>query len=76
MITVKMSDEDRRFNRLAIITCTIACIIILYPMYFIVIASFSEPEMVMAGEVIFVPKGINFSGYKESLHTIPMERLS
>lgn len=74
MITVKMSDEDRRFNRLAIITCTIACIIILYPMYFIVIASFSEPEMVMAGEVIFVPKGINFSGYKRIFAYDPLWR--
>ncbi len=74
MITVKMSNEDQKFNRCAIIVSTLACITILYPMYFIVIASFSEPEMVMAGEVIIFPKGMNLSGYERIFAYTPLWR--
>jgi len=37
---------------------------ILYPLYFIVIASISNPVMVSSGQVLFWPRGINFEGYK------------
>lgn len=39
-------------------------ITILYPLYFIIIASISDPAMVGSGRVLFWPKGINFEGYK------------
>lgn len=38
-------------------------LIILYPLYFLVIASFSDPDMVLNGEIIFYPKGLTFSGF-------------
>ena len=37
---------------------------ILYPLYFIVIASFSDPNAVYNGEIWFLPKGITFEGYR------------
>jgi putative aldouronate transport system permease protein len=39
-------------------------LIVLYPLYFIVIASFSDPSLVNTGQVIFVPKGFTLEGYK------------
>lgn len=46
-------------------------IIVVYPIYFIIIASISDPDAVMNGEVILWPVRITFSGYealgKESL---------
>lgn len=42
-------------------------IIILYPLYFIVIASVSEPSAVLAGEVWFYPRCITLDGYRELL---------
>lgn len=39
--------------------------IVLYPLYFIVISSFSSPIAVAGGEVILFPKGFNMDGYKE-----------
>lgn len=39
-------------------------LLVLYPLYFILIASISTPAEVLAGNVWVLPKGINFDGYK------------
>ena len=52
-----------------IVDIVIAAIIVavvfatLYPLWFVVIASFSNAGLVSQGEVVLFPKGINFSGY-------------
>ena len=38
-------------------------LIVLYPLYFVVIASFSDPQMVNSGKVLLAPKNIMFDGY-------------
>ncbi|NMA66924.1 MAG: carbohydrate ABC transporter permease [Clostridiaceae bacterium] len=40
-------------------------IIIAYPLYFILIASISDPTLIYNGEVLFFPKGITFLGYEK-----------
>lgn len=47
----------------AVLMCVIL-LLVLYPMYFIVIASFSDPNLVNRGEVLLLPKGITFEGYQ------------
>lgn len=42
-------------------------LIVLYPLYFIIIASFSSPEAVLAGKVVLFPVDINFDGYLKIL---------
>ncbi len=37
-----------------------------YPLYFVVIASFSDPTYVNAGETMFLPKGFTFAGYEKA----------
>jgi putative aldouronate transport system permease protein len=37
---------------------------VLYPLYFSLIASFSEPNYIYQGKVYFLPKGITFEGYQ------------
>lgn len=37
---------------------------ILYPLWFIIIASFSNPADITNGDVLLLPKHINFAGYK------------
>lgn len=41
----------------------LAVIAILYPLWFIVIASFSDPKLVASGQISFLPQGITFKGY-------------
>ncbi|WP_414859296.1 carbohydrate ABC transporter permease [Paenibacillus haidiansis] len=40
-------------------------IVLMYPLYFIVIASFSDPSAVANGKVWFIPRGFTLDGYKE-----------
>jgi len=42
-------------------------LLIIYPLYFTIIASFSDPYQVMRGEVLFFPKGLNLNAYKNIL---------
>jgi putative aldouronate transport system permease protein len=42
-------------------------IILIYPLYFIIIASFSDPSAVSGGQVWLFPKGFTLEGYQELL---------
>ena len=48
----------------AVFLCLLA-LIILYPLYFIVIASFSDPDAVLGGQVVFAPVNVTFEGYEK-----------
>ncbi|MGN0251246.1 MAG: carbohydrate ABC transporter permease [Oliverpabstia sp.] len=62
---VKKSKEDKVFDTILYIFAGILILISLYPMYFIVIASVSDPSLVSKGEIMFLPKGVNLKAYKE-----------
>ena len=63
-IKIKESFGDRVFNITLFIVLTTAMLVVLFPLYFIVIASISDPVLVQSGEVLFWPKEITFEGYK------------
>ena len=52
------------FDWCVIIILLIIGFLIAYPLYFVVIASISDPLMVNSGQVWLYPKGIHFEGYK------------
>ena len=56
---------DRVFNAVNLVVMLLICIVILYPIYFIVIASFSSPETVNGGKLMLVPQELYISGYKK-----------
>ena len=41
----------------------VAIVLIVYPLYFIVIASISDPNLVQQGKVVLFPRGVTFDGY-------------
>ncbi|THF75640.1 carbohydrate ABC transporter permease [Cohnella fermenti] len=43
-------------------------LMILYPLYFVVIASISSPDRIFSGDVWFWPRGITFDGYRRIFH--------
>jgi putative aldouronate transport system permease protein len=59
--------EDRIFDAVNFVVLTVVFIIVGYPLYFIVISSISDPQLVSSGQVAFYPRGINLDGYKEVL---------
>ncbi len=52
------------FDTINYIFMFILVIIIIYPLYFVIIGSFSDPTLVNAGKVLLWPKGITVMGYE------------
>lgn len=64
-VKVRKSREDLIFDFIIYTVAALLIAITLYPMYFIVIASFSNPTLVSNGQIMFIPKGITFKAYRE-----------
>ena len=64
---VRKISGDMAFRIINGILLGIVALIVLYPLYFIIIASFSSPEAVLAGKVVLFPVDINFDGYLKIL---------
>lgn len=52
------------FDVILILFSVIIMVIIAYPLFFVVIASFSDPEAVLGGKITFWPVGFNLESYK------------
>lgn len=66
-IQLKGSYSDKIFDALNVIIMILLLFIFVYPLYFVVIASFSDPKLVTTGQVILWPKGISLDSYKEMM---------
>jgi putative aldouronate transport system permease protein len=62
---VKTSSRDKLFQFLLYLLSGIMLIIVIYPLFFVVIASFSDPSAVAGGDVWLWPKGFTLDGYRE-----------
>jgi putative aldouronate transport system permease protein len=58
------SRQDAIFSAITYSVLGLALVAVLYPLYFVVIASFSSPEMVNAGRVWLYPREITVDGYR------------
>ncbi len=63
----KSSMGDRVFYAINYIFLGALALIILYPIYFIIIASISDPDAVLAGEVVLYPVKVTLSGFQKIL---------
>lgn len=57
--------SDLIFDAFVFGLCIIIFFVIAYPLYFIVIASVSDPTLVSTGKVFLFPQGFSFFGYEE-----------
>lgn len=62
--TTRRSKEDKIFDLINIFLVAIMVILVVYPLYFIVIASISNPNLIYEGKVWLLPKDITFEGYQ------------
>lgn len=56
---------DKLFDIINYLLLGIIAVCVLYPLYFIVIASFSDPVAINNGQVAFWPVGFNTTGYQK-----------
>lgn len=64
---IRGSPADRIFDILNYVFLTLCLLIVAYPLYFIVIASVSDPTAVYAGKVILWPARFTLEGYQRIL---------
>lgn len=56
--------QDRVFDAVNVTLLALVLAVTAYPVYFVVIASVSKPNLVSLGTVVFWPKGVNLEAYK------------
>ncbi|WP_411552884.1 carbohydrate ABC transporter permease [Paenibacillus lautus] len=66
--TVKEASSERLFDIMIYAIAAVIIVIVLYPLLFIVSASFSDPARVLNGEVWLLPKGVTLDAYENILH--------
>lgn len=66
---IKEQGADRIFNIFIYAVAVLILILILYPLYFIAIASISEPSAVSNGKMWLFPVGVTLDGYSALLQT-------
>ena len=71
---IRDSFSDRVFGVVNTLLLCALLGVILYPMYFCLVASFSDPYAVVGGEVAFLPKGFTLDAYKFAFEEDPIWR--
>ena len=61
---IKQSRSDVIFDIVNHSLLTIMMLILVYPLIFIFIASFSDPVLVHSGQIFVIPRGIQWEGYQ------------
>jgi len=56
---------DKLFRLIRDVILLLFCVIVLYPVIFVISASFSNPLSVMKNEVVLLPKGFTLIGYEK-----------
>lgn len=59
--------DEKIFTLLIYAFMAISFLVIIYPIYFIISASISDPDFVSTGQVWLFPKGVSLDGYKAVL---------
>ena len=59
--------SDRILDGIILMIMILLLFIAVYPLYFVIIASLSDPSQVVAGKVILWPKGFTLAGYRRVL---------
>ena len=60
--------DGKLFDAINITLLVILLVVLIYPLYFTIIASISEPSDVITGNVVFWPKGITMESYEMAFH--------
>lgn len=71
---MKLGTSDKIFYFLVTVIAIVTLAVVLYPLYFIVIASVSDSTLVNQGKVIWMPKGVSLYGYKKIMERTDLWR--
>ena len=69
---MKTSGADKIFNTIVIVLMILVCLVIVYPLYYVVLASITDPVTVNSGKVLLYPENVYLQGYKTTLAYTPL----
>ncbi len=69
---VRMPAGDKVFVVINSIIMITVCILIVYPLYYVVLASFTDPVIVNSGKLLLYPESLYLDGYKKALTYAPI----
>ncbi|MFV0502649.1 MAG: carbohydrate ABC transporter permease [Lachnospirales bacterium] len=64
--------KDITFELLVITIMLVICLVIAYPLYFVLIASITDPDIVNRGGFLLLPETLYLEGYKKILNYSPL----
>ena len=65
---LKMAASDKVLRAFTLFFAGLMVLVTLYPLYFVLIASFSDPNSVVLGKVVFLPDAVNLRSYARVFH--------
>ena len=69
---IKQSAGDRAFNIVNAIIMTLITIVIVYPLYYVLLASITDPTVVNTGKLLLCPEVPYIDGYKRAFSYAPL----
>lgn len=69
---LRLSRGDKTFHTVNSIVMVLICVIIIYPLYYIVIASISDPTSIAGGNLLLYPPKLYFEGYQTAFSYEPL----
>lgn len=61
----KQSWDDRLFTAVCSLLLVCFVFVVAYPIYFVLVASFTDPQYVNSGQILLYPKGFTLLGYEQ-----------
>jgi putative aldouronate transport system permease protein len=69
---IPLNRGDRVFHTVNTVIMGLICIVILYPLYYVIIASVTDPTGIRGGELLLYPRGLYFDGYMTAFRFKPL----
>ena len=63
MAVIALSRQDRILNAVLYVLLSLILLAVAYPLFFVLIASISDPVLVNTGKVWIIPRGVTLDGY-------------
>lgn len=70
--SIRQSAGDRAFNAVNAVVMTIVTLAIVYPLYYVLLASITDPVVVSSGKLLLYPEAPYFEGYERALNYAPL----
>ena len=65
----RLSRQDRIFDIVVVVCLCLAALATIYPLYFVLCASLTDPDIVNRGDILLYPKKITLDGYRYIVRT-------